>query len=154
MWYLPQSTMALYIYRVGRSCLARKSFYKPNLSGLLNLAWNRGHWSDRCSRRADLPEVISPLSGLRFGRSTYQSWSTRRDISNDKVQIVFCGHWPQRSDRWDAQVWPDLPILGANRYPLFSGKACVLENIHKDPNWVKTMINVHRLYANSIRMLL
>jgi hypothetical protein len=34
--------VALYIYRVGRSCPARKSFYKPNLSGLLNLARNRG----------------------------------------------------------------------------------------------------------------
>jgi hypothetical protein len=30
-----------YIYRVGRSRPARKSFYKPNLSGLLNLARNR-----------------------------------------------------------------------------------------------------------------
>jgi hypothetical protein len=39
---IPQSVVALYIYRVGRSCPARKSFYKPNLSGLLNLAWNRG----------------------------------------------------------------------------------------------------------------
>jgi hypothetical protein len=34
--------VALYIYRLGRSCPARKSFYKPNLSGLLNLARNRG----------------------------------------------------------------------------------------------------------------
>jgi hypothetical protein len=34
--------VALYIYRVRRSCLARKSFYKTNLSGLLNLARNRG----------------------------------------------------------------------------------------------------------------
>jgi hypothetical protein len=28
--------------------------------------------------------------------------------------------------------------------PLFSGKACVPENIHNDQNWLKTMINVHR----------
>jgi hypothetical protein len=40
--YIPQSVVALYIYRVGRSCPARKSFYKPNLSGLLNFARNRG----------------------------------------------------------------------------------------------------------------
>jgi hypothetical protein len=40
--YIPQSVVALYIYRVGRSCPARKSFYKPNLSGLLNLARNWG----------------------------------------------------------------------------------------------------------------
>jgi hypothetical protein len=38
----PQSAVALYIYRVGRSCPVSKSFYKPNLSGLLNLARNRG----------------------------------------------------------------------------------------------------------------
>jgi hypothetical protein len=34
--------VALYIYRVERPFSARKSFYKPNLSGLLNLAWNQG----------------------------------------------------------------------------------------------------------------
>jgi hypothetical protein len=38
----PQSAVAPYIYRVWRSCPARKSFYKTNLSGLLNLARNRG----------------------------------------------------------------------------------------------------------------
>jgi hypothetical protein len=38
----PQSSVAPYIYRVGRSCPVRKSFYMPNLSGLLNLARNRG----------------------------------------------------------------------------------------------------------------
>jgi hypothetical protein len=75
----PQSAMAHYIYRVGRSCPTRKSFYKPNLSGLLNLAWNQGgtgltgegHRSDRCIRCVHLGEVISPSSGLRFGYSTY-----------------------------------------------------------------------------------
>jgi hypothetical protein len=75
----PQFIVALYIYRVGRSCPARKSFYKPNLSGLLNLARNRGgtsltgegHRLDRCTRHVDLGKVISPSSGLRFGRSTY-----------------------------------------------------------------------------------
>jgi hypothetical protein len=39
---LPQPVVALYIYTVGRSCPTRKSFYKPNLPGLLNLARNRG----------------------------------------------------------------------------------------------------------------
>jgi hypothetical protein len=75
----PQSVVALYIYRVGRSCLVRNSFYKPNLSRLLNLARNRGgtgltdegHRSDRCTRRVDFGEVISPSSGLRFGCSIY-----------------------------------------------------------------------------------
>jgi hypothetical protein len=38
----PPSVVALYIYRVGRFCPARKFFYKPNLSGLLNLARNQG----------------------------------------------------------------------------------------------------------------
>jgi hypothetical protein len=37
--------------------------------------------------------------------------------------------------------------------PLFSGKACVPENIHNDKNWIKTMINVHRPYVNSVWML-
>jgi hypothetical protein len=37
-----QSAVALYIYTVGRSCRARKSFYKPNLSGLLDWSLNRG----------------------------------------------------------------------------------------------------------------
>jgi hypothetical protein len=39
-----------------------------------------GHRSDRlwapvrrCTRRADLVEIVSPSSGLRFGRSTYES---------------------------------------------------------------------------------
>jgi hypothetical protein len=53
----PQSAVAPYIYKVGRSCPARKFFYKPNLSGVLNLAQNRGgagltgegHRSDRSS---------------------------------------------------------------------------------------------------------
>jgi hypothetical protein len=63
---------------------------------------------------------MSPSSGLRFGRSTYESWSTRRDLSNGEVQIVFYGIWPHRSDRWDPQVWPvrqGVPILGANNHP-------------------------------------
>jgi hypothetical protein len=73
----PQSAVALYIYRVGRSCPIRKYFYEPNLSGLLNLARNqgdsgltgKGHRSDRCARRVDFGgEVISRSSGLRFGR--------------------------------------------------------------------------------------
>jgi hypothetical protein len=34
--------VALYIYRLGRSCPAKKSIFKPNLSGLLNLAQNQG----------------------------------------------------------------------------------------------------------------
>jgi hypothetical protein len=76
----PQSAVAPYIYRVGRSCPTRKSFYKPNISGLLNLARNQGgtgltgegHRSDRCIRRVDLGEVISPSSELLFGRSTYE----------------------------------------------------------------------------------
>jgi hypothetical protein len=38
----PQSAVAIYIYRVGRSCPIRKYFYKLNLSGLLNLARNQG----------------------------------------------------------------------------------------------------------------
>jgi hypothetical protein len=75
----PQSVVALYINRVGRSCPVRKSFYKPNLSGLLNMARNKGgtgltseeHRSDRCVRRVDLGDVISPSSGLRFGHSTH-----------------------------------------------------------------------------------
>jgi hypothetical protein len=37
----PQSAMALHIYRVGRPCPGRKSFYRPNLSGLLNFSRNR-----------------------------------------------------------------------------------------------------------------
>jgi hypothetical protein len=45
---------------------------------------------------------------------------------------------------------PDLPIWGANICPLFSGKSCVLENIHKKQNWLKTMIN----NASSIFLLL
>jgi hypothetical protein len=75
----PQSVVAPYIYRVGRSCPAWKFFYKPNQSGLLNLArklggtglTGEGHRSDRCIRRVDLGEVTSPSSGLRFGRSTH-----------------------------------------------------------------------------------
>jgi hypothetical protein len=38
--------------------------------------------------------------------------------------------------------------------PLFSGKAWVPRNIHNDQNWLKTMINVHRPYVNSVWMLL
>jgi hypothetical protein len=42
-----------------------------------------------------------------------------------------------RSDRSDQtrQFWVRTYA------PLFSGKACVPENIHKDQNWLKTMIN-------------
>jgi hypothetical protein len=75
----PQSAVVLYIYRVGRSCPIRKSFYKPNLPRLLNMARNQGgtgltgegHRSDRCIRHVELEEVISPSFGLRFGHSTY-----------------------------------------------------------------------------------
>jgi hypothetical protein len=38
--------------------------------------------------------------------------------------------------------------------PMFSGKACVPENIHKDQNWLKTMINnaspICKLYMDTI----
>jgi hypothetical protein len=42
-----------------------------------------------------------------------------------------------RSDRSDktCQFWVRTYA------PLFSGKVCVSENIHKDQNWLKTMIN-------------
>jgi hypothetical protein len=36
-------------------------------------------------------------------------------------------------------AYPDLPILGVNICPLFYGKACMLENIHNDQNWLKMM---------------
>jgi hypothetical protein len=63
----------LYIYGVGRSCPARKSFTSliyqdspiwPESGALVRPSWHR---SDRCTRSADLGEVISPSSGLRFG---------------------------------------------------------------------------------------
>jgi hypothetical protein len=55
-----------------------------------------------------------------------------------------------RSDRSDktCQFWVRTYA------PLFSGKACVPENIHKGQNWLKTMINVNHPYVNSVWMLL
>jgi hypothetical protein len=94
--------MTLYIYRVGRSCPARKSFYKSGLES--------GHRSDRCTRYADLAEVISPSSGLRFGRSTYESSSTWRDLSNDECPNYIL--WTLTTPIWPVRL--DLPILGAN----------------------------------------
>jgi hypothetical protein len=33
---------------------------------------------------------------------------------------------------------------------MFSGKACVPENIHNDENWLKAMLKVHHPYVNYI----
>jgi hypothetical protein len=38
----PQTVVALYIYRVGRSCPTRNPFTARNLQGLLNSTWTRG----------------------------------------------------------------------------------------------------------------
>jgi hypothetical protein len=134
LWYPPQSVVALYIYRVGRSCPARKSFYQSNLPGLLNLARNQGApvRSVMGTGRPVHPacrsvEIVPPSSGLWFRHSTYESWSTRRYLFNGEVQIVFCGHWPHRSNRWDPQIWPVKPtlsILGANNSIIPSPNAC------------------------------
>jgi hypothetical protein len=49
-----------------------------------------------------------------------------------------------RSDRSDKMC----QFLVRTYALLFSGKACVPENIHNDQNWIKTMINAHRPYVN------
>jgi hypothetical protein len=58
--YVPQSAEALYIYRVGRYCPASKSFYKPNLSGLLNLArnWEAPVRPVTGTSQTDAPDVL------------------------------------------------------------------------------------------------
>jgi hypothetical protein len=42
-WVIPpQTVVALYIYKVGRSCPARNPFTTRNSLGLLNSTWTRG----------------------------------------------------------------------------------------------------------------
>jgi hypothetical protein len=130
----PQSTTTLYIYRVGRSWPCRS--WKPNKSRakiqlrlglqcpyLVKPPRPRGLpplW------RGDLPKAISLSSGLRIGRSIYESWSTRRDLSNGEAQITFWGLWLGRSNR----VSPDLHFL-VSTYALCFLVNCVLKDNSK-----------------------
>jgi hypothetical protein len=65
----------------------------------------------------------------------------------DNTGLTGGTHTSDRSDK-TCQFWVQTYA------PLFSGKACVPENIHNDQNWLKTMINVHRPYVNSAWMSL
>jgi hypothetical protein len=97
----------------------KKSFYKYKSIRIsrFGLEWGalvRG----RFAWREDLAEVMSPSSGLWIRHSTYESWSTRRDITNSEVQIAFWATWLHQFDRLEPPVWPvrsDLPSSGANR---------------------------------------
>jgi hypothetical protein len=85
-WVMPpQTAVALYIYRVGRSCHARNPFTARNSQGLLNSTWTRG------------PPVrpIRPTgqTGVAVARSAI------RRLIGQTVE----GH---RSDRWSQ---PDRP---------------------------------------------
>jgi hypothetical protein len=153
--------VALYIYRVGRSCPARKSFYKPNLSGLLNLARNRGAPfrpvlgtgqtgapGVQILQKSYLPH---PDSDLDVPHMNFDLLDETYSMVKFKLYFVVIDHTgliggTHRSDRSDrtCQFWVRTYA------PLFSGKACVLENIYKDQNWLKTMINVHHPYVNSV----
>jgi hypothetical protein len=118
--YIPQSVVALYIYRVGRSCPARKSFYKANLSGLLRLGiggtgqTGNEHRSDRCTRCADLAEGVSPHpdSDLDVPHMNLDLLDETYSMVKSKLYFVYIDHTgltggTHRSDRSNqtCQFW-------------------------------------------------
>jgi hypothetical protein len=110
-WVMPpQTVVALYIYRVGRSCPARNPFTTQNLQGLLN--------STRIREPPVRPVRPTSQTGVAVAGS-----ATRRPTS----QTVE-GH---RSDRWRQ---PDRPCANfgcEHMPPYFFSKACCLKNKSK-----------------------
>jgi hypothetical protein len=152
--------VALYIYRVGRSCPARKSFYKSKsirtpLFGsdtgapvrLVRSTTQTGTLDVQILYKSYLPH---PDSDLDVPHMNLDLLDESYPMVKSKLYFVDFDHTgltggthrsdrcgTHRSDRSDkmCQFWVRTYA------PLFSGKACVPEKIHKDQNWLKTMIN-------------
>jgi hypothetical protein len=99
-WVMPpQTVVALYIYRVGRSCPARKPFTTRNSQGLLNSTWIRGP-PVRPVRPTGQTGVA--VAGSAIKRPTGQTVE---------------GH---RSDRWRQPDWP-CANFGCEQIDYFGG---------------------------------
>ena len=114
----PHSTVALHMYRVGRSVsnrsripyICRVKIELLSRIGQFQLVWpvHKPVWppmnrSNRSDRGACLPEGIIFSSGLQIGRSMYAFQSSRWDLRNGVVQLVI---WQSLPDWFTWPVWP------------------------------------------------
>jgi hypothetical protein len=143
--WLPQSAVALYIYRVGRSCPARKSFYKSqsirtSLFGSDTGAPVRPVRSTCHTCALDVQILYKsylphPDSNLDVPHMNLDLLDETYPMVKSKLYFVVFDHTGLTESDKTCQFWVRTYA------PLFSGKTCVPENIHKDQNWLKTMIN-------------
>jgi hypothetical protein len=85
----PQTAMALYIYRVGRSCSARKPFTSRYSLGFLNSTWTRGPPVGPVRPTGQTGVAVARLATGRLTGQTAQGHRSDRWRQPDRLSANF-----------------------------------------------------------------